>query len=210
MFEQIYFWYVSLYDLSFSRKILQMTESRLVLVYSEYICSYIYHWNAVKDLYTKYNMHIFPLSMCILSTTWFGVAPPLLQPLLGQSCRGILHWESFLENLGRWITGNPPVCLVRFGSWYPGTRGEWQPGGLVPNKMNSIVLVPWKRRESTENTLYAGNGHMSKKPTFQWFLSCFWGRPKNPSRKFNHKSNSEVFGRSDHKKKTLNLKPWLF
>ena len=58
--------------------------------------------------------------MCILSTTWFGVAPPLLQPFLGQSCRGILHWESFLENLGRWIMGNPPVWSVGFlVSWYP-------------------------------------------------------------------------------------------
>lgn len=71
--------------------------------------------------------------------------------------------------------GLVPPFKVRFGSWL-GTQGECQPGGLVPNKMNSIVLVPWKRRESTENTLDAGNGHMSKKhqkTTFQrfWFVS---------------------------------------
>lgn len=69
--------------------------------------------------------------MCILSTTWFGVAPPLLQPFLGQSCRGILHWESFLENLGRFDDGKS-TRLVRS---VPGTQGECQPGGIAaPNE----------------------------------------------------------------------------
>ena len=106
--------------------------------------------------------------MCILSTTWFGVAPPLLQPFLGQSCRGILHWESFLENLvdGSWeIHPFGPL-----GSWYPGTQGECQPGGLVPQtKMNSIVPMEEEGEPTKKTPMICWKWTHVQKTTFQRF-----------------------------------------
>lgn len=144
--------------------------------------------------------------MCILSTTWFGVAPPLLQPFLGQSCRGILHWESFLENLGRWIMGNPPVWSVGFlVSWYP----RWMSTRWVspPNKNEQHCTNGRGGGTNKKNTYDMLEMDTCPKNNIPKVLSCFWGRPKNPSRKFKHKSKSEVSGRSE---KHLTWNPGCF
>lgn len=151
-------------------------------------------------------MHIFPLSMCILSTTWFGVAPPLLQPFLGQSCRGILHWESFLENLGRWITGNPPVWSVGFlVSWYP----RWMATRWVSPKQNEQHCTIGRGGNQQKTPMICWKWTHVQKPTFQRFLSCFWGRPKIPSRKVKHKKAilKSISGRSE---KHLTWNPGYF
>lgn len=174
----------------------QMTESRLVLVYSEYIFSYILlKWGqrSIPSITCTFSL----INYCIGSTTWFGAAPPSCSEistlhLFRSKLPGHPALGEFLGELGvdGWRVG-PTFGSVGFLVGYP----RWMATRWVspPNK-NEQHCTMEKEGEPTKNTLDAGNGHMSKKPTFLRFLSCFWGRPKIPSRKSQtQKSNSEVY-----------------
>ena len=190
-------------------KSFQMTESRLVLVYwIIYLFKYITEMSGQRSIpsitctFFPYQL-LYSIHNLVRSCTTF-VAAVSRSKLPGHPALG-----EFLGELGSMDQGKSTV-KGPLGSWYPDTQGEWSTRWVSPQtKMNSIV--PWKRRgnQQRKHLWYAGNGRMSKKPTFQRFLSCFWGRPKIPSRKFKHKKTilKSISGRSE---KHLTWNPGYF